>query len=282
MHILEPEELQRYAEEYGMPLPDAERDYVACCIASAIGMDEDVWKAIAFKGGFVLRYGYNSSRASKDIDATVGRKTESLSVEALQKIIKRKCAELRIRFATPEEPIKRDSIDLGPIGFTGPVGTNGVLLFELSRREDPIRPLVEVEIARFGLEPFLIQALSVEEMIAEKWRCLIERSPRRPSDLYDLWYYWTVLDKLPVSEAWVGIVASDVRELVPQKIPQKVTIPRMVEAIESNRSGWEPSRKVVIPVDAPQFDEVKQAITEAAREWTPWARGTRGAGRQID
>jgi predicted nucleotidyltransferase component of viral defense system len=231
MHILEPEELQRYAEEYGMPLPDAERDYVACCIASAIGMDEDVWKAIAFKGGFVLRYGYNSSRASKDIDATVGRKTESLSVEALQKIIKRKCAELRIRF---------------------------------------------------GLEPFLIQALSVEEMIAEKWRCLIERSPRRPSDLYDLWYYWTVLDKLPVSEAWVGIVASDVRELVPQKIPQKVTIPRMVEAIESNRSGWEPSRKVVIPVDAPQFDEVKQAITEAAREWTPWARGTRGAGRQID
>jgi uncharacterized protein len=283
MRILEREDLQRYAEEYGMPLTDAERDYVACCIASAIAMDDSVWKAIAFKGGFVLRYGYDSSRTSKDIDTTVGRKTETLSVEALQLIIKRKCAQLKIRFNTPAEPIKKKSIDLGPIGYTGPVGGRGELLLELSRREDPIRPLIEVEINRFGLPPFLIQALSIEEMIAEKWRCLIERSPERPGDLFDLWYYWTDLAKRPVGTDWPGIDPSEVRLLVPRKIKQ-VTLPRMMDAIESNRRGWEASRRDVIPADAPQFDEVKEAIVEAAREWTPWGRGTKGAsrGRRID
>lgn len=267
MRPLEAEDLERYANEYGVAPIVAQRDYAACRIAFAISRDKTLCDSVAFKGGFVLRNGYHSARASKDIDATVGRKAESLDTEQLRTQISRRCKDLQLRFQRSPVTTGVDSIDLGTIGYRGPLGA-AKLVLELSRREDWIRPLSDVRIDRFSIPSFTIRCLCLEEMIAEQWRFLLQRSPNRPGDPYDLWDLWERVAALqeasgdPISE-------TTVRDLVPRKVGDG-SLSRMEENLGAYRRGWERERGNVLPEDAPDFEVVAIAVRDAARTWTAW------------
>jgi hypothetical protein len=268
VRLLTPEELDAFSAEYDLPPAIAERDYVACRVAHAITEDAEMHDAVAFKGGFILRNGYGSERTSKDIDTTIGRRMESLDPERLRRIIRGRCSDLAIRFPRTKPVRGVDSLDLGAFYYAGPFG-GGKLVLEMSRREDWIEPLVDLTIDRFGIPAFQIACLAPEELIAEKWRCLIQRAPRRFGDPYDLWFLWTVVNERGLGPTWSGIRPDLVRELVPQKVKGGTTS-SMLQALESYRTGWARAKGNVIPETAPDFGTVARAVQEAAAKWTPW------------
>ncbi len=271
MRALTPEELQDFAETYGIAIDLAQRDYVACRVAHAIASDQTVADTIAFKGGFVLRIGHASPRASKDINGTLGTKKQNLEPARLQRIVRNGCHDLEIRF-TPRTAIAgTDSLDFGEIGYQGPVGA-GRLALELSLREDWIMPRRRLSIDAYGIPPFEVCSMALPEIVAEKWRCLVQRSPRRPGDPYDLWFLWTVVRGRTEAPPEDAVVPDRIRRLVPQKVTlgRKESARVLREALAGYRPGWEGARGDAIPADSPRFDEVAGAVEMAAREWTTW------------
>lgn len=271
MRALTAEELQDLAETYGIAIDLAQRDYVACRVAHAIASDTTIADTIAFKGGFVLRIGHASPRASKDIDGTLGTKKQNLEPARLQRTVRNGCHDLGIRF-TPRTAIAgADSLDFGEIRYRGPVGA-GRLALELSLREDWIMPRRRLRIDAYGIPPFEVWSMALPEIVAEKWRCLVQRSPRRPGDPYDLWFLWSVVRDRTEAAPEDALVPDTIRRLVPQKVALGRTESARVfrEALAGYRPGWEGARGDAIPTDSPRFDDVAEAIEVAARAWTTW------------
>jgi hypothetical protein len=264
-----PEELAEYAEAYGLTAAAAQRDYVAVRVAHAMASDAEIRGNLALKGGFVLRYGYGSPRTSKDIDGTIGTRHAALDPARVQRVVGRQCADLQLRFRPRTPTIGADSLEFGGIHYAGPVGP-GFLSLELSFREDLLRPARELEIEAFGVPHFAVRALAIDEMIAEKWRCLVQRSPRRPGDPYDLWYLWSDFQHRRPRTADDIIDPQQVRELTAQKVDLHDGASAVAASLEAYRSGWPGAIGDVLPVDGPRFGEVREAVLQATRAWTPW------------
>jgi predicted nucleotidyltransferase component of viral defense system len=269
MDTLLPEELTEYATEYGIAADVAQRDYVAVRVAHAIAGDSALAGQVALKGGFVLRYGYGSGRTSKDIDGTIGTRHAALDSKRLQRTVRGQCADLDLRFDPRNPEIGVDSLDFGNLEYTGPLGP-GFLTLEMSFREDLIVPARPLKIDAFGVPSFTVRALAVDEMIAEKWRCLVQRSPRRPGDPYDLWFLWADFRTRPPRTADDIIDSNRVRRLVPRKVDLHDGSAEVAAALQGYARVWPAAVGEVLPSDAPGFAEVERAVLEAAREWTPW------------
>lgn len=269
MRTLTPEELAEFATRYGLSAADAQRDYVAVRVAHAIASDPKVGGGVALKGGFVLRYGYGSPRTSQDIDGTVGTKREMLDPKRLQRVIRGRCSDLNIRFDPRDPTVGVDSLDFGNVEYDGPVG-RGSLTLEMSYREDLILPARRLAIDAFGITVFEVRALAIDEMIAEKWRCLVQRSPRRPGDPYDLWFLWTVFRTRAPRTPDDIIDATAIKNLVPRKVALDGGRAALVAALEAYEPGWEAAKGDVLPLDAPGFGEVRESVLAAASAWTPW------------
>lgn len=270
MRTLLPEELAEFAEVYGLTAAVAQRDYVAVRVAHAIASDAAVGEVIAIKGGFALRYGYGSPRTSKDIDGTIGTRHAALDPKRLQRVVRNQCSDLHLTFDPRNPEIGVDTLDFGRLDYVGPFGA-GVLTLEMSYREDLLSPPRRLEIDAFGVPLFNIRALSIEEMIAEKWRCLVQRSPRRPGDPYDLWYLWEDFSRRPPRSADDQIDASQVRALVPRKVDLHDPWSVILQAIDQYEFVWLSAIGRDLPADAPSFGQVRKSVLDAARAWTPWA-----------
>ena len=269
MRSLLPEELAEYAAKYGLTPDVAQRDYVAIRVAHAIASDPGVGEQIALKGGFVLRYGYGSIRTSKDIDGTIGTKHAALDPKRLQRVVRGQCTDLNIRFDPKDPEIGVDSLDFGNVAYVGPVGP-GFLTLEMSYREDLILKPRRLDIEAFGVPKFDVRAMAIDEMIAEKWRCLVQRSPRRPGDPYDLWFLWSDF-RTREPRTNDDIVDDDVvKGLVPKKVELHDGRATMTRALKQYEPVWAAAIGDVLPDNAPGFGEVERAVLEASRVWTPW------------
>ena len=267
MRTLSPEDLREWADRYKLNPALAQRDYVAVRVAHAIASDPGVASELAMKGGFVLRFGYGSPRTSKDIDGTVGTRHSALDPARLQRIVRSQCTDLDVKMGKPTQG--SDTLDFGNVAYVGPLG-RGFLTIEMSFREDLLLPARSLTIDAFGVPAFSVRALAVDEMIAEKWRCLVQRSPRKPGDPFDLWYLWTVFRHEKPRSADDIIDPSEVVALVPKKVDYRQGLAGMRQALAQYKAVWPAALGDALPVDAPGFREVEAAVLAAAREWTPW------------
>ncbi|MGD0019270.1 MAG: nucleotidyl transferase AbiEii/AbiGii toxin family protein [Candidatus Limnocylindrales bacterium] len=269
MRPLSPEELNDFATTYGLSAAVAQRDYVAVRVARAIASDRVVAEEISLKGGFALRYGYGSPRTSKDIDGTIGTKHDAVDPKRIQRLVRGQCSDLQVRFDPRDPTLGVDSLDFGNIGYVRPLG-GGFLTLEMSYRGDLILPPRHLLIDAFGVAPFRVRALAVDEMIAEKWRCLVQRSPRKPGDPYDLWFLWERFRKTEPRSADDSIDDAQVRRLVPLKVDLRGGSAAMIAAVDQYRRVWPAAIGDTLPTDAPSYQEVRAAILEAAGAWAPW------------
>ena len=271
MRTLTPEELQEYANQYQVSVDLAQRDYVACRVAHAICSDDSVAKGLVFKGGFVLRLGHGSPRTSKDIDGTIGTKKQAVDPDRLQRVVRSGCRDLWLRFSLARVE-GSDSLDFGILDYAGPLGP-GKLALEFSLREDLLLPRGELVIDAFDIPAFKAPVMALPEMVAEKWRCLIQRAPRRPGDPYDLWFLWTdVRHRTQVSPE------DELRpDVIKWAVPKKITLDRaeartaVADALAQYRPAWRSHFGVDLPDGSPSFEEIANAVQEAARAWTPWS-----------
>jgi len=179
-------QLQRIAQRHGIGLQAQERDYIQHLFLSVLcGRSQ----GLLFKGGTALRVLHRSPRYSEDLDFNT-----TLDLADTRALFRQAMADL-VRFGVT--PVARNewqsavgySFDLifkGPL-YDGRDRSKGKIRVDTNLRPEKVaveRRLVSSEYD--DVVPFILTALTVEHIFAEKVRALLIRGKAR--DLYDLWF----------------------------------------------------------------------------------------------
>lgn len=190
------------AREWQLRPEVVEKDYVLGWVLAAIAQQEQASSAWVLKGGTCVKKCFlETYRFSEDLDFSLlpdAAYTENELRDILSDIseiahelsgIAFDPAALTVRARV--DPMGRATFE-GKLGYRGPLAIPGSprILFDLTQHE----PIVDEPVRRSILHPYpddlpedaLVQTYSIEELVAEKTRALVERS--RPRDLYDVVY----------------------------------------------------------------------------------------------
>src|SRR5207248_1706136 len=195
--------LQALADELGIQVAYVEKDFVLTQVVYHYA-HSDLADEFILKGGQALRHIYRSPRLSKDVDFVAKRRIEFDDLPTLM--------DIRYpRLHMPERPVGRTrrGFKLDPIEYRS-ISTGGGqdnIAIEISFRDDLVLPADVKSFDGHFIEPFPVQVMNVNEMVAEKCRALYQRG--NPRDLYDLWYLFGAAG--PVAE----IDPAQVTELIP-------------------------------------------------------------------
>jgi predicted nucleotidyltransferase component of viral defense system len=245
-------DLRDVAEQLGKPLTEVQQDFLLVKIAAQL--QADFPGQLCFKGGFVLRHVYGTSRLSLDIDATrrqpAGHKLDA--AEVAQAIRTAGQPLFKIPKLLPATDSGR-SLDFDAVRFQGPI-SRGQVAVEVSYREDVCLDPVAAPVGPPYIEAVVISTMAPTEMLAEKYRTLCQRS--RPTDLLDAALLW---------DGIAGVIAPNlVAELIPIKFADGIVkggnhADRVRTNVESMQSNYD----VVIGARAPGamgYDRASQLV----------------------
>jgi predicted nucleotidyltransferase component of viral defense system len=242
-------ELQDLVDRLGRDPGLVERDFALVTIAA--GLVEAFGGALCFKGGFVLRHVYGHERFSQDLDATrINPPKSKLDSDEFANAIRR--AGVRNLLALdPRRPATDSgrSLDFDDVRYRGPIGS-GQVSVEVSYREDVIEQPDFVKIGQPYYEPFDVPVMSINEIVAEKLRTLVQR--RRPTDLSDL---AMVLAGHEVDEARVRTLTAHKFAIV-KDTDNRGRIERNVDAMGSE---YDQAVAAVAP-DAPGYQDAADVV----------------------
>ena len=190
------------AEEWQLRPDVVEKDYVLGWLLAALARHPTVPSTWVFKGGTCLKKCYfETYRLSEDLDFSLRPEAsyDANGLRALLVEIVRDATELSgITFPLDLVTVETKRDKLGRptfrarITYGGPLAHPGGprVLFDITQHE----PLLDEPVARPIHHPYpddlpvgtLVQCYSLDELLAEKTRALVERT--RPRDLYDVVY----------------------------------------------------------------------------------------------
>jgi len=195
------QELMNVAGGKQMDPTVVERDYALGWVLWGVSKDPVLSKRLIFKGGTSLRKcWFKDYRFSEDLDFTA---REKVTADELRKSLESLATAVSeasgIPFDTKKIEVKTT------MDFAGKEAYKGTLYFSGPRRDmkNPLRVKFDVShyeklvlppVKRRVLHPYSdaadckcsVTTYSIEEIIAEKLRALLQRS--RPRDYYDVWY----------------------------------------------------------------------------------------------
>lgn len=250
-------EIDEYAVRQEIGVQDAWRDYLVLRIAEATSRDPSLRELCVWKGAFVLRFVLGSPRASDDLDATVGTNRDKVDEGRIRKLLLRGCHDLGLRVPKAELEPRDDSLTFDPIEWTAPDVGEIQAAVELSLREDLVLQPRAFRVRSGLLDPFEITHIDLHEQVAEKLRCMEQRS--KIPDAYDLHLLWQHRSDFD-------------DDLIRRVVPTKLTSGKdhragALEGAERRRAGWENARGAEIPVDAAPAKEVFEACRTAIDHW---------------
>lgn len=192
--MIKPGEIQKKAREFGVRDQQIEKDYILSWILQGISQHEDLSKAIAFKGGTVLKKVYfEDYRFSEDLDFTlldndISNKQTFKWFEDVFEYIKE---EANIPLAIIDNHEHEDAGINFYISYVGPLGglgANKKVKVDISRSENLVfEPVInDVFIGYTDQQEHQIFCYSLEEVLVEKLRSVMQRMQAR--DFYDIWY----------------------------------------------------------------------------------------------
>jgi hypothetical protein len=255
-----PEELDAYCAIYGVPPIVAWRDYLQLRLAEAISRDPRLKALCVWKGAFVMRYVLKSSRASGDLDATVGTNKDKVGPPQIRERLIKSTEDLGITIPKASEPDPRDqSVSFNPIVWRdAEIGDTVETSIDLSMRENVIMTphLLTVDA---GLVPaFEVLHMDLHEQAAEKMRCLAQRS--KVGDGMDVVILWT---QARLDHALV-------RELTPKKLTSGRDHRAEAHAgVRRRYEAWDNQIGRELPQDAPTKNEMREACDAAIDKWVP-------------
>jgi len=244
-------ELKRIAELKHLNIRNTEKDYLLELLLYALSDDK---RSLVFKGGTALYKFYNLNRFSEDLDFdVVGKRFDAdkmikkiirnLELTGMQGTIPEKIGysnEINIRFAVR-----------GPL-YDGSKNSMSRVTINISKRERPLSFLTKLLITTYPEIPsFELSVLDVEEIVAEKIRCIMTRE--KPRDIYDLWF---------LSKKDVPIDISIVNKKL--KIYRLTfDLKTFLEKVSEKRKMWRRDLQDLVIGTLPEFDEVAIKI----RNW---------------
>ncbi len=185
--MIAPQELRRAARERRLALDLVEKDYVLGWILYSVS-SSSLSKHLAFKGGTALSKVYFPSqwRLSEDLDFTLLEEADWEHIvkrlgEEVPTIMER---ESKIPLTLTKIPFTNPNYLQGRFQYIGPLSKNTVKI-ELSK-ERFVGDVLEKEVAQiFDCPRFTVHVYSLENILAEKTRTLLERG--KVKDYYDVW-----------------------------------------------------------------------------------------------
>lgn len=234
-------EIQKLASELGVLDTHIEKDYVIGWILKGISQNEYLSKHLVFKGGTVLKkVWFDDYRFSEDMDFTFqGDGWNAITLENELKTIcewvyEESRIELKIKNNEGSDTQYRCYIDYkGPLGgekdIKCDISTDELIAYPTERKD-----LLDNYSDQDGSHK--VNAYSLEESLAEKLRCVIQRTI--PRDIYDIWYL--------TEEARIDIqdVAFGFQDKTKHKDYDPLSIVEVLQTKEKKyKAGWEKSLK---------------------------------------
>ncbi len=185
--MIPPQELRKAARERGLALDLVEKDYVLGWLLFGVA-SSSISKNVVFKGGTALSKIYfpGAWRLSEDLDFTLlhdmefGKISKSLADEIPRIVNKASQIPVQLR----DKPFTNPTYIQSRFKYTGPISPNTVKI-EMSR-EQFIGGVVRKTMPKaFDYPKFSVNVYSLENILAEKLRTLLERG--KVKDYYDVW-----------------------------------------------------------------------------------------------
>jgi len=248
--------ITRRADNDGVDATVAERDYVlAHVVAQLHRANLEADSRIVFKGGTALRLVHiDGYRYSADLDFTIlGASAESV-LPAVREILlaAKECAGFPLLELNEQ----------GAVAYVGPLGAAKPRTIKLDLADDEYVESVVAGTIRPGIwddlpEPAAFNVYPVEEIAAEKLRCIMQRVQCR--DLYDI---YRLVDDVNVS-------VREVRPLFERKAEHKGLDPgefnaRFDDRLDRFRTRWDTEMNDHV-ADPPRLDDVIRVVRRHLR-----------------
>jgi predicted nucleotidyltransferase component of viral defense system len=194
--MLTKSQIQRIAQRNGVGMQVQERDYLQHLILWHLYRRTQM---LIFKGGTALRLVYGGNRYSEDLDFNGPDDTSELKalwrdvVEGLEdfgivaEIRNSRCASL----CNDERAWDSDVGYSFDVSFQGPLHdgrdrSKGKVRVDVNQRQEEVATHRELVSSPYDdVRPFVVTALALDHLLAEKLRALLVRG--KPRDLYDIW-----------------------------------------------------------------------------------------------
>ncbi len=274
-------EVATIAESKHVAKSTIDKDWALGHFLAAIYSEPELKEALIFKGGTCLKKCYFPDyRFSEDLDFTARKKEFELTKKHVQNI----CAHVS---ENTEMLTHIDSIR--PLRFKNELtGYEAIIKFwgaDHPKNETPPSPdrwqtKIKIEIILYeimlfdvapkevshlysdvlSLDPNSIPCYSIEEVLAEKIRALIQRSYTAPRDFFDIWF----LQKQYKDLDFKKIVAAFYKKMKFKNL-EFTGVDQLIneDNDKSLRASWKNSLSHQIQAEAlPEFDTVKIELTE--------------------
>ena len=273
-------EIEKHAEANNVAKSTVDKDWVLGHFIDAIFSVPECRESLIFKGGTCLRKCYFPDyRFSEDLDFTSSNPDFELDKKILGKIT---------NLITKRTGIPLYVQELSPLIFEDRLtGYKAMVKFwgaDHSRNQAPPPPerwttSIKIEIILFeqlvfpiemravhhrysdklSEEPLTVPCYSINEVLAEKLRALIQRSYTAPRDFYDIWYLsenvpdidWTVVtEAFHKKMAFKGLTFTGIDQMINEENDKRL------------KAAWENSLAHQIPEkNMTEYETVKKGIS---------------------
>lgn len=248
--MLTKQQLQRIALRHGIGLQAQERDYIQYLFLSVLCSRS---QGLLFKGGTALRVLHHSPRYSEDLDFNTTRDladTKALFRQAIADLAHFGVTAVARNEWESDAGYSFDLSYEGPL-YDGRDRSKGKARVDTNLRPEKVaveRRLVSSEYD--DVVPFLLTALTVDHIFAEKVRALLTRGKAR--DLYDLWFL--------TEQGLSGDVA-----LINAKLTLYETAfecKRFQQQVEALKNSWHRDLRPLL-AQVPEFTMVQERVLHA-------------------
>lgn len=202
-------EIRKISEREKVTTPVIDKDWILGHLLAGIYSDDTLSGMLIFKGGTCLRKCYYSDyRFSEDLDFTLITPTFEITKEHIEKILEKITSQQEISFYLKDfKSIKSKDKETGwdaDIRYWGanhkmneqpPYRDTWVDKIKLEMRHyelivnNPVEKLLMHEYSdKHLITDVKVLCYSIEEILAEKFRSLLQRRYQAPRDYYDIWF----------------------------------------------------------------------------------------------
>lgn len=264
--MIKAKEIQQKAQRVGVRDAQIEKDYILSWILRGLASQHDLSKNLIFKGGTALKKIYfDDYRFSEDLDFTlINQEIPNDQIlawfnESFSYVREGSNIPLSIQ---PHQEHQDGGINfyIQYVGPLGGLGANKTVKVDISRNEQMVFPSVlnPVIINYTDLEPHKLYCYSLEEILVEKLRSVMQRMQAR--DFYDIWYLTEKHGLEPGFHFDEFCQKCTQKGLTPGDFPKK-----MSDRLTQYKARWQSSMNEQIK-DLPDFDKVSREVQKHLRK----------------
>lgn len=264
--MIKPSEIQNKARAVVVRDQQIEKDYILSWILQGVAENENLAKALVFKGGTVLKKAYfKDYRFSEDLDFTL--LNDEITNDQIFQWFEEIFGYIREEANIPLEIIDDNEHEDGGINFyisyIGPLGGQGNnkrVKVDISRSEKLVfAPVMQNMILNYtDQEEHKLLCYPLEEVLVEKLRSVMQRMQAR--DFYDIWYLLEIHGMKIEFYVPEFMAKCESKGLNPLQFNEKLG-----QRMASYKGRWQKSMNDQIK-DLPDFDKVEREVQRHLRK----------------